>query len=177
MIKLSPSKLNLFIILFLLVFLIGCTSKPPGCRSSIGFGGCNAEYMIKDVKSEPRIRCIDIDVNNCADPDIIIMNLCETDLYIEMEKKTDEEATPEYKSGVVTQMKVRRIYQEEIMPAYVIFAPEFESTTRPIKALIPPGKAFSVRNTVAPTQDTTYQLTCKLEKDFIITYTLTKELC
>ncbi|HJX05401.1 MAG TPA: hypothetical protein VJ461_01700 [Candidatus Nanoarchaeia archaeon] len=176
MIKLSPSKLVMLLSILIMALITGCSDRPPGCHSELlgpVFGGCNSNFMIRDIQIEPKIECLDIDLENCANPTMILKNQCKNDLYIDMEVSTNETvvANPQYGKNIM----IIRLEQEEL--AQIAQSPKFETTRLLAESFVSAGEIFMVTYYRAHLQDTTYKLKCKLEKSFTITYTVTRALC
>ncbi len=80
----EATALLLFILLLLLASLAGCVctkdSPAPGCREYWGIpprGGCWGKSAIIDLKVEPAIDCLKIEVNNCNGGILEVSNSCD----------------------------------------------------------------------------------------------------
>ena len=69
--------------LVLMLFLSGCAvrkdSPAPGCVEYWGFppmGGCAGKTVIKDLRVEPDLDCLTIEVNNCNGGVLEVRNAC-----------------------------------------------------------------------------------------------------
>lgn len=57
---------------------------PPGCQKHIfpTFGGCFAQYAIKDIEVTPGNDCIQVSPNNCNSPLLSVRNTCKEDIVV-----------------------------------------------------------------------------------------------
>lgn len=74
-----------FIYPFFVPYKIIKDSPAPGCivHRGISSGGCSGKTIIRDLKIEPEIPCLHIEINNCNGGVLTIYNKCGRDLKIE----------------------------------------------------------------------------------------------
>lgn len=80
----KKSLLSLSVLLLLLSAVAGCVVKDspaPGCDEYMfgcaPMGGCLGKSIIKDLKVEPAIDCLTIEVNNCNGGVLEVTNSCD----------------------------------------------------------------------------------------------------
>ena len=73
----------------LLLLVSGCIvikkSPAPGCVTYFGpapMGGCFGKALIRDLKVEPQLDCLQVTVNNCNGGILTVANRCDSDLLI-----------------------------------------------------------------------------------------------
>jgi hypothetical protein len=82
------SKSSLIVVLLLSIFVGGCVkedSPAPGCVEFWGpapMGGCFGKTVILDLKVEPEIDCLTVEVNNCNGGVLNVVNDCSAPLVL-----------------------------------------------------------------------------------------------
>lgn len=55
----------------------------PGCRKGFGMGGCFGTTVLLDLSVEPKIACLEIDVNNCNGGVLDVHNNCQENFTLD----------------------------------------------------------------------------------------------
>ena len=80
--KRMSMPLVLTLLLLAALILSGCVvenSPAPGCVRYLGpapMGGCAGKQIIKDIRVEPNLECLNIRANNCNGGVLVISNRC-----------------------------------------------------------------------------------------------------
>ncbi len=155
---------SVFGILFLVVIVSGCaipvkSSPAPACseywpKSLAPSGGCTSKYAIIDIKMEPQISCLGFDYSNCQKPELYLTNGCSEPVYI-----NGNEISKKYSLvGEVAEMRVmselNRREGYEVLDSYFAGFEGYPSE----------NKEYTLDGVVG-------------DKEFTISFTVTKKLC
>lgn len=77
------TKFLILLVVILLIFISGCINPAPGCQKQIGFGGCFGKTIIKNLKVKPPIECLEIRANNCNGGVLEVNNFCNKSVSID----------------------------------------------------------------------------------------------